>query len=669
MLRNKEIHLVDIVSMPKITDVLNRLSPNDYYFSYEFFPPKTHNGMKNLTARLERMATLGPAFVTITWGAGGSTVEKTIQLAQLCQRELRLTTCMHLTCTNMRRQVIDEALDEAKKIGIRNILALRGDPPRGEEYWTPVDSQFCHAADLVRYIRKRHGDYFCIGVASYPEGHIEGSGSISERDPKIDLEYLVEKVQAGADFIITQMFYDVNKFLEFDRLIKSHPSGAFKNIPILPGLMCLNTYQSFIRAVKFSHASIPESMQQELNKITVGDDEAIKQFGIKWLCQIIKEIKEKTSVKGLHFYTLNLEKSVALVLEQSGLIRSPSAKYISESIMNSDDDDRDDACSRLVLKSSNSNTFSRRKRRTSSMAKNRIIVPHSEENDNVEDSDVVSETEASRNLVDNKNEVVFSISNVEGALGREATWDDFPNGRFGDSRSPAYGYDTGYGNTLHVDKTTALKLWGYPVNVNDISSLFIKHLTSELDTLPFSDQGLSPETALIQEELLRLNNKGYWTVASQPAGNSIRSDDKIYGWGPPGGYVFQKAFVEIFVSDDDWKILENKLANSLELSYYEASNISGAQFSTNLEKGASSAVTWGVFPNREIIQSTIIEEESFLAWKEESFSIWKQWMYLYNTQSVSFKLLEHIYNTYHLVTVVHHDYFHESALWDILINV
>lgn len=621
-----------------------------------------------MTSRLERMAKLGPAFVTITWGAGGSTAEKTVRLAQLCQRELRLTTCMHLTCTNMKRELIDEALVHAKNIGIRNILALRGDPPRGEEYWTPVDSQFTHAVDLVKYIREKYGDYFCIGVAAYPEGHVEGSGPLYEGDPRKDLQYLVEKVRAGAEFVITQLFYDVDKFLAFQDMLQQHPSGAFKHIAVLPGLMPLNTYQSFIRAAKFSHASIPESMQQELNKVSVGDDEAIKQFGVKWLCEIIKTIQQKTSIKGFHFYTLNLEKSVALVLEHSDVFRS---KFVNDSAITSDDED--DEASGTVPASylGPSNGFLVCKHRTSCVVtRNRVIVPHKdEEAKSGEDSDVVSENEAGLTVTETKGDTALSISTGEGALGREATWDDFPNGRFGDSRSPAYGELTGYGPTLHVGKDEALRLWGYPADTRDITALFVGHLTSELDALPFSDQSLSAETALIQEELLQLNNKGYWTIASQPAGNAIRTDDKIFGWGPPGGYVFQKAFVEIFISDDDWKVLKLKLdALTPEISYYQASNIPGREFSTSLSKGASNAVTWGVFPNREIVQSTIIEEESFLAWKEEVFNIWREWQYLYNPRSASFKLLEQIYNSYHLVTVLHHDYFQESALWDVLIN-
>ena len=180
---------------------------------------------------------LRPLFVTVTWGAGGSTATKSLELAEICQRQLGLTTCLHLTCTNMNRQLIDDALEQAKVLGIRNILALRGDAPRSEEYrdeGTPPEQDsnkdFTWAIDLVKYIRKEYGDYFCIGVAAYPEGHSDQSHP-QHQDPQFDLPSLIEKTKAGADFIMTQLFYDVEAYDKFDRRVDGytkvllHPNG------------------------------------------------------------------------------------------------------------------------------------------------------------------------------------------------------------------------------------------------------------------------------------------------------------------------------------------------------------------------------------------------------------------------------------------------------------
>ena len=169
-------------SMATLTEKIAQLRPDQRFVSFEFFPPKTDGGFRNLVARLTRMLALNQLFVTVTWGAGGLTLEKLLDLAATCQRELGLTTVLHLTCTNTNRQIIDTALARAKEAGIRNVLALRGDPPRAEEYWTP-DCDFHNAVDLVRYIKANYGDYFCVGVAGYPEGHTDGSDNAGQ-DPR-----------------------------------------------------------------------------------------------------------------------------------------------------------------------------------------------------------------------------------------------------------------------------------------------------------------------------------------------------------------------------------------------------------------------------------------------------------------------------------------------------
>ncbi len=285
-------------------------------------------GSSNLRARLDRMSrALRPLFVNVTWGAGGSTAVKSLELAELCQRELGLTTCLHLTCTNMSKELVDGALEDARSLGIRNILALRGDPPRGEEYGVDTNGdgvEFVWAIDLVRYIRKRYGDYFCIGVAAYPEGHAD------EADPagqslEHDLPYLVEKVQAGADFIMTQLFFDVQAYDAFVKRLREHESGAFKSLPIIPGMMPIQSYQMIKRTTKLSHATLPNSIMARLDNVR-GDDEMVKKVGVDILSEIVEHIKEhpihatEGGKRGFHFYTLNLEKAVSFILERTNLI-------------------------------------------------------------------------------------------------------------------------------------------------------------------------------------------------------------------------------------------------------------------------------------------------------------------------------------------------------------
>jgi methylenetetrahydrofolate reductase (NADPH) len=315
--------------MEKITHKIAALPPGSNYFSLEFFPPKTSMGSSNLRARLDRMSrALRPLFVTVTWGAGGSTATKSLELAELCQRELGLTTCLHLTCTNMSKELVDRALEDARTLGIRNILALRGDPPRGEEYGINGDKgkevEFEWAIDLVRYIRKMYGDYFCIGVAAYPEGHADESHPAGQ-SLEHDLPYLVEKVQAGADFIMTQLFFDVAAYDSFEKRLREHESGVFRHLVIVPGMMPIQSYQMIKRTTKLSHARLPEEIMGRLDGVR-GDDEMVKKVGVDIVSEIVERIKKSKipapdgNKRGFHFYTLNLEKAVAFILERTNLI-------------------------------------------------------------------------------------------------------------------------------------------------------------------------------------------------------------------------------------------------------------------------------------------------------------------------------------------------------------
>ncbi|RPB03567.1 methylenetetrahydrofolate reduct [Choiromyces venosus 120613-1] len=579
--------------MDKVVDKIAALPPREPYHSLEFFPPKTSMGFQNLQARLERMArALRPLFVNVTWGAGGSTATKSLQLAEICQRQLGLTTVLHLTCTNMSQAVLDETLETAKEIGVRNILALRGDPPRSDDYHnTPCDGtsngvgkEFEYAIDLVKYIREKYGDYFCIGVAAYPEGHVEGA-SPEKQDPLFDLPFLVEKVKAGADFIMTQLFYDTDKYLWFEKLLREESSGVLSELPIIPGLMPIQNYSMLKRITKLSGASLPADILRRLDDVK-GDDEAVKRVGIDIVSEVIEKIKAAnlSGPRGFHFYTLNLEKAVSFIIERTDLIPPPDESVLEE------------------IEGPVVNGVNRRDRRTSSVTSdphNRVIV---DDSSSLQSSRLANALEAGFLKPPEQSrppEVALAISEGEGALGREATWDDYPNGRFGDARSPAFGEIDGYGPSLHLSQAQAIKLWSYPVTKQDVSDIFVRHIKGELEAIPWSEQGLSAESKIIADHLVKLNQKGFWTVASQPAVNSAKSTDETFGWGPKGGFVFQKAFVEFFCSLEDWEILKTKLEGVEDISYYAANKAGDYAASVPLDGDAMHAVTWGVFPGKE----------------------------------------------------------------------
>lgn len=659
--------------MDKITDKIAALPSDATYFSLEFFPPKTQQGFANLNARLSRMAhSLRPLFVNVTWGAGGSTSAKSLALAEVTQRELGLTTCLHLTCTNMSRKLIDEALEQAKVLGIRNILALRGDPPRSDEYRDDSlpdageddsNKDFTWAVDLVRYIRKQYGDYFCVGVAGYPEGHSDQSHP-EHQSIEHDLPYLVEKTKAGADFIMTQLFYDVNAYQMYEKRLREHESGIFKTIPIIPGLMPVQSYQIFRRTTKLSHASLPPEILRRFEAVK-GDDEAVKRVGLDVLGEIVDTMKhsEFPGPRGFHFYTLNLEKVVAQILERNSLI-PPSTPTIGANL--GDEATTFDEVDDFVIIAE---AKKKQQRRRSSMAnsgpRNRVIISSARESSTSSNrASSVYETfdhEAGvpREAI-NSRANTLAISEGEGSLGREATWDEFPNGRWGDARSPAYGQIDGYGVSLHVSVPEARRLWGEPKSVADISKSFARHLGGEIDTMPWSEEALQPETLTIKNELLQLINKGWWTVASQPAVNGVPSTDPVFGWGPKNGFVFQKPFVEFFIPNDEWQKLQSKLFEHPQITYF-AGNAKSDFASNNAE--SVNPVTWGTFAGKEIITPTMIEAVSFRAWREEAFGIWSEWQRIYKPGSESSRLLERIRKDYWLVSVIHHGYLEDGALW------
>eukprot|EP00931_Biecheleriopsis_adriatica_P062758 TRINITY_DN378_c0_g1_i4.p1 TRINITY_DN378_c0_g1~~TRINITY_DN378_c0_g1_i4.p1 ORF type:complete len:817 (-),score=244.51 TRINITY_DN378_c0_g1_i4:246-2696(-) len=331
----------------KISDLVAKAAPG--WFSFEYFPPKTEEGVANLRKRIVKMKALGPLFTDFTWGAGGSTSELTLKLTSAAKNEFGTVANMHLTCTNQSAEMTENALKACKEVGVRNIVALRGDPPRGQEKWTATEGGFNSALDLVRFISKNHGDYFSVSVAGYPEGHpdnievVEGglaALSPSEarrarvvkdetgkevvsvcRDANFHKEmvYLKEKVDAGSQFVITQMFLDAQVYLDFVKECRKYEIM----VPIVPGIMCLNTFGGLKRMTELCKTRLPAGLLERAEKANTSDD-AFKAFGIEEGVAMCKELLEG-GAPGLHFYTLNLEKVVVGTLRGLKLITEEQA--------------------------------------------------------------------------------------------------------------------------------------------------------------------------------------------------------------------------------------------------------------------------------------------------------------------------------------------------------
>ncbi len=278
----------------KISEIIKK---KRYSISFEFFPPKSLEGFTLLYEAIERLKPCNPSFVSVTFGAGGSTRTKTIELVGRIKNEIGLESMAHLTCVGSGEEEIKSFLDELEANGIDNVLALRGDPPEGQEKFVKPENGFEYANELVALIKR---DYrFCIGVAGYPEVHVECP------DMQTDLVNLKKKVDAGADFIITQLFFNNDAYFDFvDRV---HSFGL--NVPIIPGIMPIVNLNQVKRFTKMCGASIPPSLLESLERVK-DDPDKVKETGLdfaKKQCERLLNL----GAPGIHFYTLN--KSLATI--------------------------------------------------------------------------------------------------------------------------------------------------------------------------------------------------------------------------------------------------------------------------------------------------------------------------------------------------------------------
>lgn len=594
----------------RLTEKLLQRSDEKATFSFEYFVPKTTQGIQNLYDRMDRMYQDSlPQFIDVTWNAGGTNNNLTNDIVFTAQSVLGLETCMHLTCTNMSVQTIDKALDDAYNAGCQNILALRGDPSLSNNtsnlsVTNAEVQEFKYAKDLVKYIRFKFGDYFDIGVAGYPEGHCE------EGDKHKLNEFLKEKIDCGANFIITQMFYDVENFLEWCQNLRD--IGV--DVPIIPGIMPISTYSAFLRRANWCNVKIPDFFLQQLNSVK-DDDELVRQIGTKLIVDMCAKILESGQVNHLHLYTMNLEKAPLMILENLGLL--PKQNDLDNTYNNYN---------------ANETTIAMLPWRKSLNPKRR--------NEEVRP--------------------IFWQRRPYSYVARTSQWavDEFPNGRFGDSSSPAFGDLDLCGSTLiRQSIKRSLELWSTPNTMKELAKLVISYLKGDIKCLPWSDTSISTEINVILSHLIELNENLIITINSQPQVNGIRSNVKDIGWGPKDGYVYQKQYLEFLLPRDKFVKLENQLKNNDMLTYF-AVDYKGNLSSNHPDGSKANAVTWGIFPGREVLQPTIVEKVSFMAWKEEFYKILDDWKNIFyqNNSHDSVNLVQHLIDSYLLVNIVDNDY-------------
>jgi len=261
--------------------------------SFEFFPPKTDAGLGNLERAIADLAPLAPGYVSVTYGAGGSTRDRTVDMVVRLQKQAGLRAMAHLTCAGASQAELGAIVDRLVAEGVENIIALRGDPPTGTGAFVPHPEGFAHASDLVAFIRARHGKKVCLAAACYPETHLE------TRDPEQDMLHTRTKVNAGVDFLVTQMFFDNRHY--FDFVARARTAGI--TVPIVPGIMPITNVAQIERFTKLCGASIPEALGGELER-SRNDPQAALQLGVAHAtAQCVGLLAG--GAPGVHFFTLN----------------------------------------------------------------------------------------------------------------------------------------------------------------------------------------------------------------------------------------------------------------------------------------------------------------------------------------------------------------------------
>ena len=271
-------------------------------FSFEFFPPKTESGEAALLKAIDKLRQLSPSFVSVTYGAGGSTREKTLDIVTRIKRDFSIEAMAHLTCVGHSQDEISSILDRLEEAGIENVLPLRGDPPKGETHFVRPENGFGYANELVTFIRAQKRS-FCLAGAGYPEGHPESP------DLSADMANLRTKIDAGVDFIVTQLFYDNRFYHSF----VERAADAGITVPIVPGIMPITDRVQIERIAGLCGAMIPGDLQSRLRGAK--DNTAEERIGVEWALHQCRDLLDN-GAPGIHFYTLNKSPATTAILSQ-----------------------------------------------------------------------------------------------------------------------------------------------------------------------------------------------------------------------------------------------------------------------------------------------------------------------------------------------------------------
>lgn len=287
--------------------ISNLYSTNRRTLSFEVFPPARDGSIKDLLTVVHELARLEPDFISVTYGAGGGTQDMSLEIASEIKNNIGLEVLAHLTCVQAKKADIAGILNDFKKENIKNILAMRGDPPQGEQVFQKTEGGFGYANELVEFIKANYN--FSIGVAGYPEKHVEAPNLI------VDMENLKRKVDAGADFIITQLFFDNDDFYRFRDMAQN--KGI--DIPIIPGIFPVFNYKQIAKIASLCGAKIPALLHDKLARVSENNNEVAK-YGTEYAIRQSQDLLDN-GIEGLHFYSMNKSRHVTKIVRELDLNR------------------------------------------------------------------------------------------------------------------------------------------------------------------------------------------------------------------------------------------------------------------------------------------------------------------------------------------------------------
>lgn len=533
-----------------------------HFFSFEFPAPTTEAATLTLYDRVERMSGLDPLFCSITWGDFGSTADASTEVAAISQSLLSINYQVNITGYTFSKGDMLHWLSILKEKGIQNILATRGNIVASANHRV----EFPFAADVVRFIREKFGDFFSIAVVGTPEPP-------SDKEAE-NIAFLKEKVDCGADYIITQPLFSVEAFTDF----RSQCSSAGILCPIVPSVLPITNLRQ-IDSFGCTQCRGIENLRRAMEG-ALHDEAEMRRVSTSFFQELVRGILQ-LGCSGIYFYTLNAENIIT-----------------------------------SIIKSLN-------------MSVHRALPWKRSENEE-------------RRRFETARPVHWSTQE-KSYMARTTQWKDFKSG--GATLAAEGPHSTEDGAGLHARlllKTRAKRcaqflavrdLTDVPRALAVLSGIFVQYLDGN-GAMPWAE-GLSEETALVLGMLKPLNARGLFTICSQPQVNGELSSHKVFGWGPPHGYIYQKAYLEFFCSPATAQTVFTTLGKFPSLRFMAMQRDAVHLVKSNWKVKDSAvhsvhqafgrgvtAVTWGVFPGREVIQPTIVSLDTFRAWVKEAFDLW-----------------------------------------------